>query len=397
MILKRASFNDLVAAGAQYHAPSRPREPSLQIPLTTVNDSPDDFVVLDNAVLTPPVGVAWREFWVADAIQYMSPAWRTADWLPGGYNAADDTIDIASARLEPEATIREPLFYVDSTVGSYNFGHFMYDTMPYGLLFQNVRRILPELRPIIAPLKFPHQRQLFEAVFGSRYDRCAFQPTEAPLRAERLVVPRRLTNLDEPPWRLSFAGVRHIRAAALRRWGSAPSGFSDRPAVGLPHRPAWRGWLPFSGTARRAHRPEAADARPRAPLKIHLHRLQDVAALRQTGNLQGRNFSNIDALPAMLLRKGYVVYEPSLLPLDFLVPNLGQADSIVAIHGAGLANFVFSPPGTRIYEITGHEGTWRCLEALSTVLGHHFTELRQSRPADPANPSLDLAMLEAAL
>jgi capsular polysaccharide biosynthesis protein len=136
---------------------------------------------------------------------------------------------------------------------------------------------------------------------------------------------------------------------------------------------------------------------PTEPLKIHLYRVQDVDALRRAGNLRGRNFANLDAFCHLLLARGYVVFEPGQTPLEFLVDALSRAGVIVGIHGAGLANFVFSPPGTRIYEITGEDDTWRFLEAASAVLGHDFTRVRQSGSPDPEKPSLNIAQLARTL
>jgi capsular polysaccharide biosynthesis protein len=128
-----------------------------------------------------------------------------------------------------------------------------------------------------------------------------------------------------------------------------------------------------------------------------LHRIQNLDELRASGNLRGRNFSNLDALCELLLSKGYVAYEPALIPIEHLVASLSQAEVIVAIHGAGLANLVFAPAGTRVYEITGRDSTWRCFEALSAILGHHFTELHQPDPPEADNPFIDLQRLREVL
>src|SRR5437763_3585539 len=220
MILKRASFYDIVAAGAEYHPPSRPRESSVEIPYATITDTPDDFVILDNAVLTPPVGVAWRGFWLADAIQYMGggPKWKTANWLPGRYDSITDTIALDPSWLTPDLILKETSFYVDSTIGGYNFGHFVQDMLPYGLLFRRIRHSIDRMRPLIAPLKLPHQEKLFQVVFDFPYKDCVRPANDRPILIERLIVPRRQTNFDGSPWQLSFAGVRHIRDAAVQRW-----------------------------------------------------------------------------------------------------------------------------------------------------------------------------------
>ena len=393
MILQRVTFDEIVAAGAPYHPQSRALAPSIAIPHTAIADSPDDLVILDDAVLTPPVGIAWRGFWLGDAVQYLGPGldWQRAAWLPGHYDPASGTIDIDPAWLQPTETLGAPLFFVDSTIGSSNFAHFVFDTLPYGLLYRRARRALPAIRPILQPLKFPHQAALFDPVFGIPYSQSLQHRTDRPVLVKHLAVPRRQTDLEHTPWRFSFAGIRHIRDAVIERWAGIAHG-GVQPGYGRPPRLNWRRRGSAASRAR-----EAAVASRGAPLKVHLHRIQDVEALRRTGNLRGRNFANLEALGPLLLGKGYVVYEPALVPLDQVVCDLSRAETIVALHGAGLANCIFAPPGARIFEITGHDSTWRCLEALSAVLGHEFTELRQPRPADPDCPLLDLVALAARL
>jgi hypothetical protein len=246
----------------------------------------------------------------------------------------------------------------------------------------------------VLPLKFPHQRQLFEAVFDFPYDNIMVHRNHQPVLIKHLAVPRRQTDMEHSPWRFSFAGIRHIRDAALRRCGHSFANPDQQPEA---TRSSARSWFGRSGLNKTPLQEKSATRAARPGLRIHLHRIQDVETLKQSGNLRGRNFTNFDALSKLLLAKGYVVYEPALLPLEHIVASLSQAETIVAIHGAGLANFVFSPPGTRVYEITGHGSTWRCLEALAAVLELDFTELCQPQPADPDKPFLDIEALASVL
>ncbi|HEX3861643.1 MAG TPA: glycosyltransferase family 61 protein [Stellaceae bacterium] len=392
MILKCAGFDEVVDAGARYHGPSRRAEPTLQIAHNGIADSPDDLVILDDAVLTPHAGIAWRGFWIADAVQYMGPNrdWTTANWLPGRYDAATHTIDIDARHLEPQLRIEEPLFYVDTTIGSSNFGHFVFDTLPYGLLFQRVRRSVPAIRPIVLPFSYQNQEELFEVVFDFAYQDVVRHLHYMPILVEQLAVPRRQTDMEPMPWRFSFAGLRHVRDAAVRRWAHLP------PAAAQARPAGWRD-LVRSSRLSPARRREIRKREMASGAKVYLHRVQDVDALSRAGNLQGRNFTNIAALTPLLSAKGYAVHDPATTALDDLVAILSRAEVVVAIHGAGLANSAFAPPGTQIYEITGPDSAWRCFEGLSAVLGHDFTELCQSRQADPQHPSLDIERLATVL
>ena len=218
--LKCATFDEIVAAGAKYHPPSRPAERPLRIPHTQITDSRDDFVILDNAVLTPEAGIAWRGYWIADSIQYLGPGrdWQTAPWLPGKYDAVTNTIDIDSVNLQAKTSYDQPLFFIDATIGKENFAHFIFDTLPYGALFQKVRQNISTLLPLVRSFEFPHQEPLFNAVFDFCYKDSVCYGGGVAVRVKQLVLPRRQTDFEGPSWRLPFAGVRHIRDSALRRW-----------------------------------------------------------------------------------------------------------------------------------------------------------------------------------
>jgi hypothetical protein len=58
--LKCAGFDELIRAGAEYYPPSRDTEPTINAAFGTIDDTSNDFVVLEDAVLTPNCGIAWN-------------------------------------------------------------------------------------------------------------------------------------------------------------------------------------------------------------------------------------------------------------------------------------------------------------------------------------------------
>jgi capsular polysaccharide biosynthesis protein len=361
MEFRAAVFDDLVAAGARYYPPSRDLETPIAFGSETLRDTEDDFLVLDDVVLPPRAGLVWRGLWLGPGLQYMGQDWQSAHWLPGRYRQDQNVIEISADDLQPRRRLDGPVFFVDSGVAYKNFGHFLFDCLPYASLFQRIRAIVPKTKPILNPLGFENQRLLFETTFDLRYSEATTTYFDFPIFIKTIVVARRQTDFDGPDWRTSFASLRYARQKALASFGL---------------------WKPDTELSR---------------LKIYLHRLQDLEKMRREGAIHGRNFSNVASLCELLLDRGYLAFEPSLVPLQTTATLLQDCRQLVSIHGAGLANVLFCRPGTQIVELRSHLGAWRCYEAVSAVLGLNFRSVPQPPPLGPSQPALGLKDLESIL
>ncbi len=215
-------------------------------------------------------------------------------------------------------------------------------------MLKRARTLFPDIRFHCGRLHFPNQARLFAAAFRQSAA-ASIDLSGALLR--QLVLARRQSVMEGDPWSMSFAGLRHARAAALRAWGLDGDG----------------------GT-----------------LKVFLHRFDDIADRRAHSQLQGRNFSNTNELLVGLLRAGFVALEPGRAGIEEIADLLSRASTVVSLHGAGLANLLFCRPGTRVFELRSYAGNWRSLEATSLVLGQHFTAVPQPVPPPDTAPFLDV-------
>ncbi len=349
-----ASFDDLIRHPAvQYIPGSRTAEREIASDGLRIADMPDDLVVLNDAMIVPGAGVVWQGLLINEAIHYMPPGWRTVSWLQGHWDEASGTVGFDEKQLTPSRVVDETVLMIDTVQGSDNFGHFVHDTRPYALMLRRAQAIFPDIRFLVGHRpKFPNQVRLFAAAFG--------HPVEAAVdvggaRLRQLVLARRQSTIDRTPvWSMSFAGLRHARAAALRAWGLDGD----------------------SGT-----------------LKVFLHRFDDIADRRGRGPLQGRNFSNTGELLIGLLRAGFVALEPGRAGIEEIAGLLSRAETVVSLHGAGLANLLFCRAGTRVFELRSHAGNWRSLEATSLVLGQHFAAVPQPVPPPGTAPVLDVGLI----
>jgi Glycosyltransferase 61 len=357
MKFRHLQFDDLIGMDGVTHLPaSRPVEHRLKSGTLEVDDTLDDVVVLNDVLLMRNGGLVWKDVWLADAIHYMPKSWQTAKWLPGKYDSVSQTVDIDAGHLLAHRVHKEPALFVDTYVGQVNFGHFVHDSLPYGLLYQRLLAAEPPLRPLIRPLKYPNQHRLFSIVFGVDYERAAFgQPG---VRIETLFLPRRQTVLLPGHWQVSFAGIRHIRDAASRVFCGEP----ESQCGGYD---------------------------------IYLHRILPKDRAARSGPIAGRDFANYDELCDAMMKLGYIVMEPGLVSIDRIAGIVSQARNLMSVHGAGLANLIFAPPGTKVWEIRAANGNWRSLEVLCAVLGHEFHAIQMKDASRPLR--LDIAAIAAAL
>jgi hypothetical protein len=351
MRFRCATFDDLVRHPAAHYIPSS-QLPERMIEAVGLNivDTPDDLVVLSDAMMVTNAGIVWQGMWVGDTITCLPGDWRTVPWLPGKYDADTNSIDFPESLLTPTHVVEQPVLPLDTIVGASNFGHFVHDTLPYARIFERARSLFPDLRFHSGGLRFLNQRRLFSAVFGQSID-ASIDLRDALLRH---VVLARRQSVSGDPWSMPFAGLRHARAAALRTWGLDGIG----------------------GT-----------------LKVFLHRFQDIDERRAQGLLYGRNFTNIDELLIGMLGAGFIALEPGRAGIEEIAGLLARAETVVSLHGAGLANLLFCRPGTRVFELRSHQGNWNSLEATSVALGQRFIAVPQPVPPPDTEPFLDVDMI----
>ena len=351
-----ASFDDIARhPAARYIPATRPPERTIDVPGLVIADTPDDLVVLNDAMIVPNAGVLWNGLWLGEAIHNLPADWRSVAWLPGQWDEASGSIVFHAEQLAVTSMVEEPVLTIDTMVGAGNFGHFVHDTLPYALVLQRARAVFPGIRFHMTRPQFPNTQRLFAAAFG--------QPVEAAIdlsgaRLRQLVVARRQSMMGGPVWSMPFAGLRHARDTALRAWGLA-----GRPGA----------------------------------LRVFLHRFQNVADRKARGLLYGRNFRNVDELLVGMLRAGFIVLEPGRARIEETADLLSRAEVVTSMHGAGLGNLIFCRPGARVVELRSHEGNWRSLEATSMVLGQNFGAVAQPVPKPGEEPWFDVDAITKAL
>lgn len=337
-VLKYVKFDDLIGMNGVNHFPSTKEilDP-IHLDNILINDVPDDYIVLENALIVDRGGIIWRDYWISDDIHYFPPDWREAPWLPGIFDRDSQTISMYNDQVLEHLRTDESLFYVDSTVGCNNFGHFVHDSLPYGQLFKKIKSENSELKPALWKLKYYNQKRLFDYVFDYKFDESI--PLQPGLRVNKLFLARRQNRMDFDRWSLSFNGLRAIRDSVI-------SNISDNRYL--------------------------TDTNTSSPLKIYLARIQDNFERAQAGLLQGRDFANYEETLNFFMRNGFISFEPGLLPVEHIADLISKCDKLFSVHGAGLANLIFARKDTLVVELRGFGGNWRSLEAMSAVLEHRF-------------------------
>lgn len=355
MIFHHKTFDELKSHPDLTYIPrSRVLAAQIESDGLILNDTGDDLIILDNAIIVDRGGVIWKDNWISDTIHYMPPDWKDVPWLPGIYNKADKTIDIYEECIRETGNIEYPVLWVDSFPANHNFGHFVHDTLPYGIVFQRSRMLEPQIRPLLVPMNFRNQRSLFSVVFDYPYEQCTF--SQAGYRFKKLYLARRQTDMTSANWTLSFSGIRHARNVAQNKWGvqGLTSDYND------------------------------------SLYDVYLHRIQNIDELRSRGLLLGRDFSNFNEMLNGLLKVGFLALDPGSLDINIVANMMSRAKTVVSVHGAGLANLIFCRKEARIFEIRGKGGAWRSLEALSAVLGNEFIVLDETMVDKLNRPFLDI-------
>ena len=125
--------------------------------------------------------------------------------------------------------------------------------------------------------------------------------------------------------------------------------------------------------------------KPATPAKIYLAR----------DDAMGRRIVQDEALSHLLSKKGYQRIVMGSLPVSQQVALFAGATHIIAPHGAGLANLVFSPPGQQVIEIFPKSYGTPSAFILATAIGGQYATFVADTTIPGARPQLDDMMIDA--
>jgi capsular polysaccharide biosynthesis protein len=91
---------------------------------------------------------------------------------------------------------------------------------------------------------------------------------------------------------------------------------------------------------------------------------------------QGRKIINEAEILPQLARHGYETVFPENLTFRAQVELFASAKKIIALHGAGLANLVFTPPGARVLELCSPVHSNTLYQTVSAHGGLHHDQLQ---------------------
>lgn len=123
-----------------------------------------------------------------------------------------------------------------------------------------------------------------------------------------------------------------------------------------------------------------------------------------------RRVTNEQQMQEMVRRHGFEVVDTDGMGVREQITLFQRAQIIVSVHGAGLANTVFSPKGMRLIELVNevHNKTYNDTQWFirsAAMLGHHYTRVvgtageaneRDSRPVNLVG-TYDVAEVETAI
>lgn len=90
------------------------------------------------------------------------------------------------------------------------------------------------------------------------------------------------------------------------------------------------------------------------------------------GRMKLRNCLNEDEFMPKLERLGFERHFLETMSVREQIELFQQADVIMGPHGAGLANMVFAPPGTKVIELGTPYRPYDCFAELAAACGHSF-------------------------
>lgn len=89
-------------------------------------------------------------------------------------------------------------------------------------------------------------------------------------------------------------------------------------------------------------------------------------------NVAHRRIVNEDEVICALEKEGFVPMDGQALSIRDQVSTLMDAEIIVGIHGAGMANILFAPPGATVVEILDPSHLVGCFYAMAESLEHDY-------------------------
>lgn len=210
--------------------------------------------------------------------------------------------------------------------GDANYFHFLLDVLPrLGVLERSGRNA----ERFLVPYARTFQRELLAAA-GVSAGRVLDSTRHRHVQAEVLVVPDLpARDLQTPAWLVSW-----LRAVLL-------------PAA----RPALLGGTPIAAGQTRLY---VSRGRARHTRRVH----------------------NEDEVLAALLPRGFTVIDPAAMSVTEQIAAFAGAQTVVAPHGAALANLAFASPGCEVLELFAPDYVNTCFWELSTqVPGLHYRYL----------------------
>lgn len=110
-----------------------------------------------------------------------------------------------------------------------------------------------------------------------------------------------------------------------------------------------------------------------------------------------RRFSNEPDIEALLAPYGFVTVTTETMTLSEQVALFAKAETVVAGHGAGLANLLFAPANTRVLEILPAQDVRSMYWEICEALGHSYHYLLAQSRGVNAELQVDLGKLKRAL
>jgi len=92
-------------------------------------------------------------------------------------------------------------------------------------------------------------------------------------------------------------------------------------------------------------------------------------------NARYRRIVNECEVETFLQDFGFETHELEKYSVRDQIALFAEAEMVVAAHGAGLTNILFSPPGLRVIDIFEGSLFNKCFWGISTALGHHYWPL----------------------
>jgi len=103
-----------------------------------------------------------------------------------------------------------------------------------------------------------------------------------------------------------------------------------------------------------------------------------------------RRLLNEDSFLNLLEKFNFESHDPGMMGFQDQIDLMSEAEAIVAVHGAGMANIVFAPRGTAVLEISSPARRVTSMRNLALLLGHSHEFVDATIPFEKdTNPLLN--------